>query len=538
MPPITFTDLDFAGTDPNQDDPMVITVELQSFAVKKVLIDQGSSVDILYWKTFRKLQIPIEDLTPYDDPIYGFAGERVPTKGYVDLHTTFGEKKGVRTILIRYLVVEAHTSYNVLLGRPSLNAIGAIVSTPHLAMKFPSPSGDILTVHGDQKAARECYMASLKLPQPLLTAQNIETTPEGALLVGDELDPRINSDSRMEPVGEVRQFPLTRPDRFLQVGTSHQGEHAQQIEKVLLDNADLFAWTAADLPGVHPRIASHKLSVFKEAKPVSQKKRRLGEERRQAAKAEAEKLKLAGFVGEACYTTWLANVILVKKPNGKWRMCIDYTNLNKACPRDAYPLPSIDRLVDGAAGHAVLSFLDAYSGYNQIPMAEEDKLKTAFIIEEANLFYKVMPFGLKNAGATYQRLMDRVFEPLLGKSVEVYVDDIVVKSPDPVQHASDLADVFKAIRAYNLRLNPEKCTFGVNGGKFLGFMLTQRGIEANPEKCQAIINMRSPVTVKEVQRLVGRLTAISRFLPKLAEKTGPMIKLLMKSTKFAWDDAC
>jgi len=134
--------------------------------------------------------------------------------------------------------------------------------------------------------------------------------------------------------------------------------------------------------------------------------------------------------------------------------------------------------------------------------------------------------------------MDRVFEPLLGKSVEVFVDDIVVKSPDPVQHSSDLVDVFEAIRAYNLRLNPEKCTFGVNDGKFLGFMLTQRGIEANPEKCQAIINMRSPVTVKEVQRLVGRLTIISRFLPKLAEKTRPMIKLLQKSTKFAWDDTC
>ena len=273
-------------------------------------------------------------------------------------------------------------------------------------------------------------------------------------------------------------------------------------------------------------MASHRLSVFPNAKPVSQKKRKLGESRRQVAIEEANKLKQAGFVGEAQYTTWLANVVLVKKPNGKWRMCVDYTDLNKACPRDAYPLPSIDRLIDGAAGHAVLSFLDAYSGYNLIPMAEEDKLKTAFITEEANLFYKVMPFGLKNAGATYQRLMDRVFRPLLGRTVEVYVDDIIVKSPNPKQHSTDLAEVFKALRTYNIRLNPEKCTFGVDGGKFLGFMLTQRGIEANPEKCQAIIDMRSPTNVKEVQRLVGRLTAISRFLPKLADQTKPMIKLL------------
>jgi len=219
-------------------------------------------------------------------------------------------------------------------------------------------------------------------------------------------------------------------------------------------------------------------------------------------------------------------------------MCVDYTDLNKACPRDAYPLPSIDRLVDGAAGHAILSFLDAYSGYNQIPMAHEDKIKTAFITEEANLYYKVMPFGLKNASATYQRLMDRVFQPLLGKLVEVYVNDIIVKSPNAKQHFADLTQVFKPLRAYNIRLNPKKCTFGVDGGKFLGFMLTQRGIEANPEKCQTIIDMRSPANIKEVQRLVGKLTAISRFHPKLVDKTKPMIQLLKKSTKFTLDDTC
>ena len=125
-------------------------------------------------------------------------------------------------------------------------------------------------------------------------------------------------------------------------------------------------------PGVDPKVASHKLSIYKEARYVSQKKRKLGEERRQAAKIEVEKLLSAGFIDEAQYTTWLSNVVLVKKANGKWRMCVDYIDLNKACPRDAYPLPNIDRLVDGAAGNKVLSFLDAYSGYNQIPIATTD----------------------------------------------------------------------------------------------------------------------------------------------------------------------
>jgi len=124
----------------------------------------------------------------------------------------------------------------------------------------------------------------------------------------------------------------------------------------------------------------------------------------------------AWFVGEAQYTTWLANVVLDKKQNGKWRMCVDYTYLNKACLRDAYPLPNIVRLVDGVVGNETLSFLDAYFGYNQIPMAARDEIKIAFIKKEANHYYKVIPFGLKNADATYQRLMDRVFKPDEGLS--------------------------------------------------------------------------------------------------------------------------
>jgi len=163
------------------------------------------------------------------------------------------------------------------------------------------------------------------------------------------------------------------------------------------------------MPGVHPDVMSHKLAIFRDARPVVQKKRKMGEERRRAVEEEVRKLEGAGFIKEIKYTTWLANVVMVKKTSGKWRMCTDFTDLNKACPKDAYPLPSIDRLVDGASGHNLLSFLDAYSGYNQIPMYGPDRSKTAFITDRANFCYEVMPFSLKNAGATYQRLMDRLF---------------------------------------------------------------------------------------------------------------------------------
>jgi len=276
------------------------------------------------------------------------------------------------------------------------------------------------------------------------------------------------------------------------------------------------------MPGVSPDVITHRLSIFKEARPISQKKRDLGNEKRLAAKEEAGKLLSAGFIREARYTTWLANVVMVTEPNGNWRMCVDYRNINSACLKDTYPLPNIDRLVDGAASHKIMSFLDAYSSYNQISMHPRDKEKTAFMTADANYYYEVMPFGLKNAGATYQRLMDKVFKDLIGRAVEVYVDDIAVKSDSFDQHLKDLDEVFRALRGVNMKLNPEKCTFGVEGGKFLGFMLTHRGIEANPDKCQAILNMRSPNSIKEVQQLLGRLTALSRFVPRLAERTRPM----------------
>jgi len=211
-------------------------------------------------------------------------------------------------------------------------------------------------------------------------------------------------------------------------------------------------------------------------------------------------------------------------------MCTDYTNLNKACPKD--------RLVDSAVGHKVLSFLDAYSGYNQIPMYPPDKEKTTFITEEANFYYEVMPFGLKNVGATNQRLMDKVFRHLIGRCMEVYVDDMVVMSDSLDQNVKDLDEVLATVRKYNMRLNPEKCVFGVASGKFLGFMLTHRGIEANPDKCQAVVDMRSPANIKEIQRLVGRLIALSRFMPNLAERIQLMLRLMKKAQKFVWDEAC
>ena len=170
-------------------------------------------------------------------------------------------------------------------------------------------------------------------------------------------------------------------------------------------------------PGIDPDFLCHHLSMDATVRPVRQRRRKFNEERQLVVKEETQKLLSAGHIREIQYPEWLANVVLVKKGNGKWRMCLDFTDLNKACPKDSYPLPSIDALVDNASGSKVLSFLDAFSGYNQIKMHPRDESKTAFMTETCSYCYKVMPFGLKNAGATYQRLMDKVLAPMLGRNV-------------------------------------------------------------------------------------------------------------------------
>jgi len=207
-------------------------------------------------------------------------------------------------------------------------------------------------------------------------------------------------------------------------------------------------------------------------------------------------------------------------------------------PEGFVPLPNIDTLVDSASGCKMMSFLDAFSGYNQIKMHPRDESKTTFMTDTCSYCYKVMPFGLKNAGATYQRLMEKFLAPMLGRNMQAYVDDMVVTSSERGRHAADLEELFATISKYHLKLNPEKCVFGVEAGKFLGFMLTERGIEANPDKCAAIIAMRSPTSVKEVQQLTGRIAALSRFVSAGGEKGHHYFQCLKRNSRFTWTDEC
>ena len=230
---------------------------------------------------------------------------------------------------------------------------------------------------------------------------------------------------------------------------------------------------------ISPTHASHRLNVAPSAKPVRQKVRRFHPDHHLVIQTEVDNLLQNGFIREVKYPEWLANMVVVLKKGKKWRVCVDYMDLNDAYPKDSFPLPRIDQIVDALAGHGMLSFLDAFSGYHQIPMHPPDAKKTSFITPHGLYCYNVMPFGLKNVGATYQTLVTKMFRPLHGSTMEVYIDDMLVKSNQRPDHAVHLQQTFDLLREYGMKLNPLKCAFGVSAGRFLGFMVTQRGIEAN-----------------------------------------------------------
>ncbi|CAL2241651.1 unnamed protein product [Prunus armeniaca] len=299
-------------------------------------------------------------------------------------------------------------------------------------------------------------------------------------------DERIRPEGSLEegwkPEEDVESVPLDpdQLDKKARIGSRLSPDEKVELTTFLQNNKDMFAWSPSNMLGIDPNIICHRLHVNPASNPVVQKRRNFAPE-------------------QVSYSEWLANVVLVaKQEKGKWRVCVDYTDLNKAHPKDNFPLPRIDQLVDSTSGNQLLSFMDAYSGYNQIMMYDDDKTKTFFIIERGTYCYKVMPFGLKNARATYQRLVNKIFKEQIGITIEVYVDDMLVKAPKRANHLKNLTEAFSLLRQYRMKMNPSKCMFGVSSGRFLGYLVTQRGIEAHLRQIKAILEMKSHSTVKEI----------------------------------------
>ncbi|KAL2235761.1 UNVERIFIED_CONTAM: Retrovirus-related Pol polyprotein from transposon [Sesamum indicum] len=492
---ISFNSSDKPEETGEMNDPIIIRLDIANFTVHKVLVDSGSSADIIFKSVIDKMGLENLRLEPVKTPLVGFGGSEVTSLGMIELPVSIGDEPKRRTTMVKFLVVDTPFAYNVILGRPGLNSFRAVISTYHMKVKFPTDRG-VGEVACDQKEARKCYNLSLK-GEPEAKKRRVK----------EDAEPRPYEPEHLKPSEEYKVVRLTpeEPDKTTRIGVSMKEKEMAMIE-FLKENMDVFEWGPSDFTGIDPEVIVHRLNVDPAMRPVRQKKRYSG-----ATKT--------------------------KSSERKWTSC-SMPDLNKACPKDPYPLPQIDVMVDSTAGYEMFSMMDAYQGYHQIHMAEEDRDKTSFITEKGIFCYNMMPFGLKNAGATYQRLVNKMFGDLLGKTMEMYVDDMLVKSKRSQDHLADLAQAFAIMRSYGMKLNPDKCTFGVGGGKFLGYMVSERGIEANPEKIQAIMNLRSLTTIKEVQKLTGKITSLGRFILRSADKSLPFFRVLRKPKNFEWNEEC
>ncbi|GJW24731.1 eukaryotic translation initiation factor 5B-like protein [Tanacetum coccineum] len=441
FPPILARDL--------SKEALVVEAEVEGYLVRRTHIDEGASVEIMFEHCFNML------------------------------HPSIRSSGRCRRAILKFTVIPAPSPYNIILGHPGLKQLRAVPSTIHDMMKFPTPWG-VATLISQTPVVFECRREGKK--------QAVEPPKE-----------RKAQDS-VSLTDQVLVNPAY-PKQLVAIEICLSPEGSNQLKNLLKENIDIFAWEPSDMTGVPKRIIKHSLNANPLEKPVSQKRRVFCSEKSQVITEEVAEWLKAGIVRPVKYPTWISNPVLVKKVDGSWRMCIDFKNINVACPKDYYPLPEIDSKIEVVMGFLLKCFLDAYKGYHQ------------------------------NAGATYQRLIDGAFQSQIGRNLEAYVDDMVIKSKSEREMLADIAETFDNLRRINMKLNQKKCSFGVEEGKFLGYMVTSEGIRANPAKTKDLAEMQSPRTWGEMQSLAGKLAALNRFLSWSAEKSLPFFETLKDITK-------
>uniref|UniRef100_A0A2N9GPS6 Uncharacterized protein n=1 Tax=Fagus sylvatica TaxID=28930 RepID=A0A2N9GPS6_FAGSY len=346
-----------------------------------------------------------------------------------------------------------------------------------------APEADLRDLLERKKKRKAEASTSKSQPQcPSCLTVNATDVPESAdTAEAATADPKISAKEELEVINLSSDPNVHRP---VSISASLSVEERMHLVELLKEYQDVFAWQYDEMPGIDPKLVAHSLNVEPGTRPVVQPMRTFHPEVEAQITQEVKKLLSAGFIKPIQHPRWLSNIVPVKKKN--------------------------------AAGHAMFSFMDGFSGYNQIFMSPRDAEKTAFRTPIGNFYYTVMPFGLKNAGATYQRTMTAMFHDMMHREIEDYVDDIVVKSKTREDHFGILKKVFKRCRLYKLKMNPLKCAFGVSAGKFLGFLVHQRGIDVDPARASAIATMKPPTTHKELKSFLGKLSYIRRFIPGLA----------------------
>ncbi|KAL6318153.1 hypothetical protein AAG906_035658 [Vitis piasezkii] len=552
--------------------------------------DNGSALNVCPLATAIALGFAPSDFGPSTQTVRAYDSTKREVMGTLMIDLQIGPA----TFSTLFQVLRIPTSFNLLLGRPWIHVAGAIPSSLHQKVKFIH-DGQVITV----RSTRDIFAARAKMlrlviqgPSEFIATIDHDTTfglgfiphrgqlhhmaqEEGELLQLSDGAPdssfpltitptsldrasmlslcfpeEITGDGVMvdstkmidgvvphdeyrdemdmmtvsQIIGIVQLQPVSAFDMF-EVSTIEvfEGTQTLPVPELPEDDSSLFEGIVSPVEGasdlVDPPLSFDvllgfvsALTIVKIGLPYLDERDKLIHLLRSYSdvlhgeRGDSKQLGV-GFISVVEYPKWLANVVLVPKRTAK-------------------------------LDHSMLSFMDGFSGYNQILMAPEDMEKTTFITEWGTYCYKVMPFGLKNAGTTYQRAATTLFHDMMHRDVEVYVDDMIVKSQGKADHLEALERFFERIRKFRLRLNPKKCTFGVTSGKLLGHMVSERGIEVDPDKIKAILDMPAPKTEKEIRGFLGRLQYISRFIARLTDVCEPIFRLLRKNQSTVWNDDC
>ncbi|XP_072087005.1 uncharacterized protein [Arachis hypogaea] len=332
LPLISFGPEDQWFNEVAESPPMVITARVGTGLIKRILVDTGADSNIMFCNVFDALGLRDADLRDHQHGVVGLGDNFIKPDGVISLPVSIGGGRGKRSLMAEFVVLRDSTAYNLILGRKTINEFGVAISTKLLLMKFVADDGSVGTIRGDLETAVACDNARLSLRKKSKEAS-------GVFLA--DLDARVDDKPRPEPEGDLEKFRVGDSDeKFTFVNRNLPHDLKEPLMEMIRANGNLFAWTPADMLGIDPQLMSHHLAVKAEVKPVAQRRRKMSQERAEEVSRQTASLLKAGFIRELDYSTWLSNVVLVKKHNEKWRMCVDYSDLNKACPKDSYPSPT------------------------------------------------------------------------------------------------------------------------------------------------------------------------------------------------------
>jgi hypothetical protein len=360
--PITFSQEDLQLKDYPHNDAMVISCVIKGFLVHNVLVDTGSATDIIFAKAFKQMQEPEDKIHDSTHPLCGFGGRQIVALSKITMPVTFGYVHNTRTEQVVFDIVDMEYPYNAIIGRGTLNAFEAILHPTYLCMKIPSEQGRI-AIHGSQEDARRA--------EGSWTDSKAIHNIDGAEACQQYKNKREKAASADQPKPMLLCEDIA--DQRILLGSQLSDEQEKTLIRFLFNNKDVFAWIANDLCGFNRDVIEHSLNVDPSFRPRKQRLQKMSDDKAEGARNEVKRLLSANVIREVTYPEWLANTVMVKKANGKWRICIDFTDFNKACPKDEFPLLRIDSLVDATASSELMSLLDCYSGYQSSNLDEEGR---------------------------------------------------------------------------------------------------------------------------------------------------------------------